>query len=182
MIRPQNLLALLRLLLVPFILLLVHDDAASARWTAFALLGVAGATDVLDGWVARRRNEVSDAGSALDLVADKVLIGALLVDLAWWGLVPLWAALVMLARESLMAGLRESAAILGHPIHARRLGKLKMWTQSATVACGVLALASAQPILEPLTRDLAILATLLSAWSLMGYGARYLSIRRVGIW
>jgi cardiolipin synthase len=110
-----NLITLVRLCLLPVFLWLLFDqeDRASAAW----LLAVLGGTDFLDGWIARRFDQVSEIGKVFDPVADRLLFfvgaGAILVD----GSVPLWFAIAVLTREVLVAGATLALAALG----ARRI-------------------------------------------------------------
>jgi cardiolipin synthase len=96
-----NLISLGRLLCVPvFLWLLLAEDA---RVAAALLLGVLGATDWVDGWIARRWDQGSELGKVLDPVADRVLLiaacAALLID----GSLPVWVAAVVLAREAVIS-------------------------------------------------------------------------------
>ncbi len=110
-----NLITLVRLCLLPVFLWLLfsQEDRASAAW----LLAVLGGTDFLDGWIARRFDQVSEIGKVFDPVADRLLFfvgaGAILVD----GSVPLWFAIAVLTRAVLVAGATLALAALG----ARRI-------------------------------------------------------------
>lgn len=109
-----NYLTLTRMLLiVPIALLLIGAPGTGARWVAFGLFLLAGITDFFDGWLARKLDEVSALGAALDPIADKLLTAALLLLLAADGTIQGWhllAALVILLREVLIVGLREALA------------------------------------------------------------------------
>ena len=100
-----NLLSLTRILfLVPILYLLHRPDPASDRW-AFVLFFVAGLTDILDGFLARSRGEVSPSGKIVDPLADKVMIGGLILYLAWARGFPIWlVGLVLLRDLALIAG------------------------------------------------------------------------------
>jgi cardiolipin synthase len=106
-----NALSLVRLACVPLFLWLLF--AKDDRWAAALLLGGLGATDWVDGWVARRFDQVSKLGKVLDPTADRILllvgIGAILVD----GSVPAWVAVAALAREVLVAAAALVLAALG---------------------------------------------------------------------
>jgi CDP-diacylglycerol--glycerol-3-phosphate 3-phosphatidyltransferase len=123
-----NLLTLSRiLLLLPVMgLLAAADDAAAYRW-AFALFLVAGLTDLVDGWAARRLNCVSNIGAFLDPLADKIMSNVLLVFLAcrYPAWIPLWMVLLLLAREFAVQGFRSMAPCLGVVIRTELLSKLK---------------------------------------------------------
>ena len=104
---------------------------ANAQWVAVGLLLLATATDFLDGYLARARNEVTALGATLDPIADKLIAVAVLLSLAAVGTlegVHLLAALAILLRETLVSGLRESASALGGlPVTA--LAKVKTTAQ-----------------------------------------------------
>ena len=92
------------------------------------------ATDQVDGWLARRRDQTSALGSLLDPIADKVLVLAALVMLVDEGVAPAWMVAAIVAREFLISGLRLAAIERGVVIAARDLGKLKTWAQAVAVA------------------------------------------------
>jgi cardiolipin synthase (CMP-forming) len=88
-----------RFILAPLIFWqLTTHSKAGIIWT-LVLLFLSGSTDVIDGWVARARNEISEIGKALDPVADKSVILGTLLGLTWWGL-PIWMVLVYLIKET----------------------------------------------------------------------------------
>ena len=89
------------------------------------------ATDQIDGWLARRRNQTSAFGSLLDPIADKVLVLATLVMLIEEGVAPGWMVAAIVAREIAVSGLRLAAIERGVVMGARDLGKLKTWAQTA---------------------------------------------------
>lgn len=94
-----NALSVMRLLfLVPIVHLLRRPDPASDSW-ALLLLFVAGVSDLLDGFLARTRGEMSPSGKVVDPLADKVLIGGLIVYLAWARDFPVWLVALALARD-----------------------------------------------------------------------------------
>ena len=121
-VTVPNLLSLLRILLIPaFVWLIVHRGTEMAGMLLFA--GVA-ATDWVDGYVARRTNQVSELGKILDPVADRLAVGAGLVAVMARGALPLWAGLAILVRDA--AVLLVGAALLagrGIRIDVRFLGK-----------------------------------------------------------
>ena len=105
-----NLLTLGRIALIPLIIILLYIPASWAAWTALFFYVIACATDYVDGYLARRMNEVSDIGKFLDPIADKIMVGSLLIALAAMDrLAGIWviAAIVILVREFLVSGLRE---------------------------------------------------------------------------
>ena len=125
-----------RALAVPVVVVLFAWDFPDHAYWATAVFAVAMATDQLDGWLARRRNQTTALGSLLDPIADKVLVMATLAMLVGEGVTPAWMVAAILSREFLVGGLRLAAIERGVVIGARDLGKLKTWTQAvaATIA------------------------------------------------
>jgi CDP-diacylglycerol---glycerol-3-phosphate 3-phosphatidyltransferase len=132
-----------RALSVPIVVVLFAWDFPNNEAWATALFLVAMATDQIDGWLARRRNETSALGSLLDPIADKILVLSVLVMLIEEGVAPAWMVAAIIAREFLVSGLRLAAIERGIVMPARDLGKLKTWAQSVAAAVGGLAAAGA---------------------------------------
>lgn len=110
-----NLITVLRIMAVPFLVfLLLHGGYRAAIWV---LLG-ASLSDALDGFIARRFNLCTDLGAVLDPLADKALIIASVLALAWRGLLPWWLAVVIVARDLIIIG--------GATAYYRRAGQIKM--------------------------------------------------------
>src|SRR5512134_2149986 len=143
-----TLLTLLRIFFVPFIVAaLVQDNwvigvngwRITNELLALAIFLIASATDLLDGYLARRWKQVTTIGTLLDPIADKLLISAALISLVQVQAVPGWLVVVIVAREFAVSGLRAIAAAEGYTIKASDLGKTKMIAQVAAVSCLVLA-------------------------------------------
>ena len=137
-----NLISLLRLACVPLFLYLLYgvDDAAAAAY----LLGGLGATDWVDGYIARRFDQVSELGKLLDPTADRVVLLVGIVAILERGSVPVWFAVLALAREGLVA---VSALVLG-ALGARRLD-VTWWGK-----CGTFGLLFAFPLFLGADSDL----------------------------
>lgn len=139
MAELPNLLTLSRISAIPAIVLLVALHNAACDLSASLLFGVAAFTDYLDGKLARSRRQVSGLGRMLDPIADKLLIGAVIMvlvgqsRLSYWGLYP---SIVIVLREILVSGLREYLAELRVGLPATRLAKWKTGFQM--VALGAL--------------------------------------------
>jgi CDP-diacylglycerol--glycerol-3-phosphate 3-phosphatidyltransferase len=132
-----------RALSVPVVVVLFAWDFRNHAYAATIVFAVAMATDQLDGWLARRRNQTSAIGTLLDPIADKVLVMAALVMLVGEDVAPAWMVAAIVARELLVSGLRL-AAIERHVVMAARdLGKIKAWSQAVAVGVGGLAAAGA---------------------------------------
>jgi cardiolipin synthase (CMP-forming) len=99
-----NLVTLLRLLCIPVFVILIARPHRAGWYPAALLLGVLGATDGVDGYVARRFNQVSTLGKVLDPIADRLLLGVAAIAIIAVGAIPLWVAVIALSREALVAG------------------------------------------------------------------------------
>lgn len=120
-----------RVALVPLVVLavLADDGGGGWRWVAALLFGLAAATDRLDGYLARRLDQVTDWGKMVDPIADKLLIGSTLVTLSWIGELPWWVTIVIGVRELGITAMRF--AVLRYVVMpASRGGKLKTVLQS----------------------------------------------------
>lgn len=143
-----NTLTLLRIFFVPLLVaVLVQEDSTYAligmvlsnETVALLIFLVAAATDLLDGYLARRWNQITTVGMLLDPVADKLLISAALIGLVQVHRVPGWMAVLIIGREFAVSGLRSIAASEGYTIQASELGKTKMVTQVLAIALTLLA-------------------------------------------
>jgi CDP-diacylglycerol--glycerol-3-phosphate 3-phosphatidyltransferase len=135
-----NTLTVARIFLVPLlvvVLLTKFEGRQIVGWpvelVAAALFGLASLTDWLDGYLARRRKQVTPVGQILDPIADKLLISATLVSLVQLGLAPAWMVAVIIGREFAVTGLRSLAYARGLSMPASPLGKLKMVSQVAAI-------------------------------------------------
>ena len=146
-----NYITLSRIIIVP-LLVVVLLTPAGENWFGFngyalaiVIFLVASFTDIIDGHLARRRNQVSDLGKFLDPIADKLLISAALIVLVEKHLAPSWAVVIILGREFIVTGLRSVAASEGIIIQAQNIGKLKMWAQCVAVVALLVAAANGNP-------------------------------------
>ena len=106
------------------------------RWsctTALALFLIASATDYLDGALARRYGLVTDFGRLMDPLADKILVAAAFIGLIPLGVMPAWAAIIIISREFAITGLRMLAASKGIVLPAEKMGKHKTLWQIITI-------------------------------------------------
>ena len=130
-VNLPNALTLVRIFAVPVLvaLLLTKDHMLVA---SFIFL-VASVTDLLDGYLARKRGQVTTLGVLLDPVADKLLISSAFIALIPHGVVPAWMVVVIVGREFAVSGLRSIASSQGFTISASDLGKIKMVAQVAAI-------------------------------------------------
>jgi len=156
-------------LIPPLMVLLLVDGIPGARWWAFAVFVVACATDSIDGWLARSRGQVTIAGAFLDPLADKLLISAVLVSLVETQEVAAWVAMVIIAREFAVTGLRLVAAAEDVIISAGRFGKAKAFSQNVALAA-IIVPGVAAPA-EDVLLGIALVLTVLS-------GAHYFLVAR----
>lgn len=134
-----NLLGIARIAATPLVIALMLIGAPGLGLAAFVVFGVAAWTDFFDGWVARRRHEVSPLGVFMDLTADKVLVSGVLIAMVEVGLLPTWMVATILIRELVVAGVRQVAAAESVVIPARALGKAKTLTTLTGMAVLLLA-------------------------------------------
>ena len=143
-----NALTLLRIFLVPVlvVVLLTRTATEGGLYLGMGIFGLAVLTDYLDGYFARRRNQVTKLGMLLDPIADKLLTAAAFIALVEMGAVPAWMVMIILGREFAVTGLRNIAAGRGVLIPASGLGKGKMVSQ--VVAIFLLLLGRRFPVLR----------------------------------
>lgn len=134
-----NLLGIARIAATPIVIALMLIGSPGLGLAAFVLFGLAAWTDFFDGWVARRRHEVSPLGVFMDLTADKVLVSGVLIAMVEIGLLPTWMVATILIRELVVAGVRQIAAAENVVIPARPLGKAKTLTTLTGMALLLLA-------------------------------------------
>ena len=171
-----NSLTILRIFFVP--LLVVVLLTRQPNWDFWGLpihfevwgvliLIVAASTDAMDGYIARKRGEVTTLGILLDPIADKLLISAAFISLVQMGLVPAWMVVIIIGREFMVVGLREIASVEGLLIPASALGKTKMILQ-VVAGCAVI-LTAKYPALKSLGATLMWLVVLSAVVSAVHY-------------
>lgn len=120
-----------RLLGIPFLLYGLYNPTSQAKWICLTIFLIAALTDWLDGYLARKLNQISDLGKFLDPLVDKFLVLAPLLVFVELGRVPAWAVFIMLARELAIAGWRvNQTTITG----ANIWGKLKTVSQIIAIS------------------------------------------------
>ena len=139
--RRMNLpisLTLLRIFFVPLLVVLLLTKGRNLDLWAVGVFLLAAATDLLDGYFARRRGQITTLGILLDPVADKLLISAALISLVELELVPAWMVVIIVGREFAVSGLRAVAFAQGFALKASELGKTKMVFQVVAITVIVL--------------------------------------------
>ncbi|MEN6615775.1 MAG: CDP-diacylglycerol--glycerol-3-phosphate 3-phosphatidyltransferase [Syntrophorhabdus sp.] len=125
-----NRLCILRILFIPLIIIFIEDD-----YVAFVLFILAGITDGLDGFVARKFQLTSKLGLYLDPIADKLLVSSVLITLTYYHKVPLWITIILVCREFVINGLRSFYALEGITIYPSMAGKVKTTLQIVGISC-----------------------------------------------
>jgi CDP-diacylglycerol---glycerol-3-phosphate 3-phosphatidyltransferase len=128
-----NALTMLRILLVPVVIVALLDETPNGDAIAAGVFALAALTDTLDGYIARSRGAITTFGKLMDPIADKLLVTASLVALVSLDRLAAWIAMVIIAREFAVTGLRMVAAEQGVVIQASWLGKLKTTLQVAAI-------------------------------------------------
>ncbi len=181
-----NILTLSRIFLVPLLVaVLLHKDPVEVDtgWVvlkreavALAIFLMAALTDLLDGYLARRRRQVTKFGKLLDPIADKLLVSAALISLVELDRVAAWMVVLIVSREFAVSALRYLALTEGVTIAASHFGKAKMVTQ--VVAVSLLLLAPVSQWVEQAGYVVLWLAVLVTLWSMFDYFRAF--VRRPG--
>lgn len=116
----------------------VKSDAIEMilRYIAYGLSVIAGLTDLLDGYLARKWNQVTDFGALMDPLADKIFVTTIMLILVEYQLIAAWVAAVVICREFMVTGLRLLAVKQGKVISADKFGKLKTVLQMIMLFVG----------------------------------------------
>ena len=128
-----NALTLIRILLVPVLVVALTVESPGGSTIAAIVFAVAALTDGLDGYIARSRQAVTTFGKVMDPVADKLMIAAALISLVSLDRLAAWVAMLIIAREFAVSGLRIAAGQQGVVIPASALGKIKTIVQVGAV-------------------------------------------------
>ncbi|HEV7514714.1 MAG TPA: CDP-diacylglycerol--glycerol-3-phosphate 3-phosphatidyltransferase [Thermoanaerobaculia bacterium] len=136
MLNVPNLLSICRILLVPPLVVVLLTKFPGKEFVGLGLFLLAALMDFLDGFLARRRNQVTRLGTLLDPAADKILISAAFISLVELdhALVPAWMVVVIIAREFAVSSLRSFAAAENLIIPSGVSGKIKTFLQIVAIA------------------------------------------------
>ena len=177
-----NSLTLLRIFFVPVLIVILLTRSPTVPMFGFTvhfevwgvlILLLAAATDWADGYLARRRLQVTTLGILLDPIADKLLISAAFIALVDMHLVPAWMVVIIIGREFTVLGLRNIASAEGFTIEASTLGKTKMVLQVSAVA--IVIAGARHPSLRPLWLILLWLVVISALVSAAQYFLRFWS-------
>lgn len=161
-----NIVTIARMGLIPIVCVLAIMEQPTARLVATALFAIAAGTDWVDGVLARRMNQISPLGRMLDPIADKLLVGLVLLVLAWDGTLAGWSllpALAILFREFFVSGLREYLGAEQIVVPVTQLAKWKTTIQLVSLVL-LLAMPVFPAIVLPATAMLWV-AALVTLWT-----------------
>lgn len=165
-----NALTLLRIVAVPVVVVALLGEIPNGDLWAGIVFTIAALTDGLDGYIARRRGDVTTFGKLMDPLADKLLVVAALISLVSLDRLEAWIAMVIIARELAVTGLRAVAVEYGVVVAASRLGKLKTGLQVAAII-GLIAVDPATTAIDVLVYA----ALAVTVWSAVDY---FFGVRR----
>jgi CDP-diacylglycerol--glycerol-3-phosphate 3-phosphatidyltransferase len=179
-INAANALTALRLLMVPvFVAFVIASQMTSPGWRIAACLtfGLASATDLVDGWIARRWALITPFGKVADPIADKALTGSALVLLSWYGALPWWVTVVILAREWGITAMRFWMLRYG-VIAASRGGKLKTAVQILAIVWYLWPVPAALEPIGPWIMGVAVVVTVVTG---VDYVVQAVRLRRASV-
>ena len=130
-----NKVTIARMVLIPIFLIVLMSNIPYADIIAMVVFAIAALTDGIDGHIARKYNQITDFGKFLDPLADKLLIATALICFVELGRMPAWMAVIIIAREFIVTGLRSIAASKGVILAAIMTGKIKTCIQIAASLC-----------------------------------------------
>ena len=131
--NTANKLTILRIILVPIFMIFALLESNAMHFIALAVFIIASLTDMLDGQIARKRNQITNFGKFMDPLADKMLTTAAFLVFMQQGIINSWAILIILVREFAVSGIRLSAASEGTVIAASFWGKFKTVSQMVAI-------------------------------------------------
>lgn len=138
MINGPNLLTALRILSIPALVAVLLSEFEGKELVAFAIFLLAALTDMLDGFLARRRKQITIFGQLLDPIADKLLVASAFICFVELGAVSAWMVVIIIGREIAVSGFRAIASSRGINIAASILGKIKMISETVTICLLIL--------------------------------------------
>ena len=131
-------LTLLRIFFVPIVVVLLLTKGGNMDLWAVGVFLLAAVTDLLDGYLARKRGQITTLGILLDPIADKLLTLAAFISLVELHLVPAWMVVIIVGREFAVSGLRSIASAEGYVLEPSELGKTKMVFQVVAITVIIL--------------------------------------------
>lgn len=162
--NTPNMLTILRVILIPFfVVFLLFDIAGSAgKYIALVIFIAASLTDALDGYLARKNNQVTNFGKFMDPLADKLLVCSAMICLIELNKLSSWIVIVIISREFVISGFRLVASDNNIVIAASKWGKLKTISQMLMIILLIADIGGFFAVLETILIYLALILTLIS--------------------
>ena len=164
-----NILTLSRIIIIPVICVIYYFGFIGWNYVAAALFLIASLTDLFDGKIARKRNQVTNFGKFIDPMAYKMLVIASLLIIQEWRSIPAFVNIIIISRELLISGFRLIAAQQGVVIAADRTGKWKTAVQMTAIVILFLDNLLFNLMGIPMGEILLYLSVILSVWSCAEY-------------
>lgn len=177
--NTPNKLTLLRFILVfPFVVFMLGEWGGEwQKWLCLGIFCIASATDALDGYIARKYNLVTNFGKFMDPLADKLLVCSAIICLMAQERLPVWAVLVVIAREFIISGFRLVASDNGIVIAASYWGKIKTICQMVMTIVLIADLGGSIAVVEHILIDLSVGLTVISLADYLYKNKRVLSLQ-----
>lgn len=157
-----NKITILRIMLIPVFMAFLLSRLPLGDWLAVAVFVVAALTDSVDGYIARKHNQITVFGQFFDPLADKLLISAALITLVGQGRLSAWLAMIIITREFAVSGLRFFAWTNGKVVPASSLGKIKTVSQVLAIIFWILKPAIVSTIAADIVMGAAVTITIVS--------------------
>ncbi len=136
--NTANKITLFRVVLIPVFMVLFMIENTACRVGALVVFVLASLSDALDGYIARNYNQITNFGKFVDPLADKMLTTSAFLIMLWFGRMSPYALMIVLAREFMVAGIRQIAAADGKVIAASMWGKLKTVSQMVAIIAAII--------------------------------------------
>ena len=167
-----NFITIFRFILVPFVIYALFKGQTGLALAGFLIAGI---SDAVDGFIARRYNQRSELGAYLDPIADKLLLVTIFIACGYLGVLPLWLVYAVVSRDAMIVGAVVLSTIMGNPVEMRPLFISKMNT-AMQIILAAFVLADLALVLDyPLIRTFLVwLVALLTALSAAAYLVQWL--------
>ena len=177
--NTPNKLTVARMILVPFLVvfLLTGWGGEANRWICLAVFIVASATDMLDGYIARKYNMITNFGKFMDPLADKLLVCSAMICLIQTGQLAAWIVVIIIAREFIISGFRLIAAENGIVIAANYWGKFKTVSQMIMIILLMLDFGGVFAVLTQIFIWLSVALTIISLLTYIMQNRKVLSMQ-----
>ena len=176
--NTPNKLTLLRVILIPFfVVCMLAVNADWGKWAALAIFIIASLTDMLDGYLARRDNLVTNFGKFMDPLADKLLVCSAMICLVDMERIPSWVVIIIIGREFVISGFRLIASDNGVVIAANYWGKIKTVCQMIMIIVVIANLGGVFDVVEQVLIYLSLILTVISLATYLWDNRKVLSMQ-----